>query len=317
MFKRSYAIIGTGAIGGYYGACLQQAGFPVHFLLRSDYEQVRERGLIIQSVKGNFTLPQVHAYADPSEMPSCDVVVVALKTTQNHILPKILPKIVRNDSIILVLQNGLGSEEEIATLVGQNCIIGGLCFICSNKVGAGEIHHLDYGKITLGEYKNNYSSCGITPQIKAISQDLQTAGIDIEVSEDLLLTRWQKLVWNIPYNGLSVVLDAMTNEMMAHSGTRKLIQQIMEEVALGAKSRDRVISNAFIQSRLEHTEKMTPYCTSMKIDYDLQRPLELEAIFAKPLQMAASAGIELPRIRMLYQQLQFLESKKKRVNVSF
>ena len=103
----------------------------------------------------------------------------------------------------------------------------------------------------------------------------------------------------------------MTNEMMAHSGTRKLIQQIMEEVALGAKSRDRAISDAFIQSRLQHTEKMKPYRTSMKIDYDLQRPLELEAIFAKPLQMATSARIELPRIRMLYQQLQFLESKKR------
>lgn len=310
MGKRSYGIIGTGAIGGYYGACLQKAGFPVHFLLRSDYEQVQKRGLIIQSVKGNFTLPQVNAYADASQMPPCDVVVVALKTTQNHILPKILPKVVKDDSIILVLQNGLGSEEDIAKILKQNCIIGGLCFICSNKVGAGEIHHLDYGKITLAQYQENYSHCGITPQMKAISQDLQTAGIDIELSEDLLLTRWQKLVWNIPYNGLSVVLNAMTNEMMAHSETRKLIEQIMEEVALGATSRNRIISDAFIQSRLQHTEKMKPYRTSMKIDYDLQRPLELDAIFAKPLQMAASAGIELPKIRMLYNQLQFLESQR-------
>jgi 2-dehydropantoate 2-reductase len=101
----------------------------------------------------------------------------------------------------------------------------------------------------------------------------------------------------------------MTNEIMAQSETRALIEAIMAEVALGAKSRDRVITDSFIQSRLQHTETMKPYRTSMKIDYDCQRPLELKAIFARPLEMAASAGIELPRITMLAQQLRFLQGQ--------
>jgi 2-dehydropantoate 2-reductase len=309
LHQRSYAMIGTGAIGGYYGACLQQAGFGVHFLLRSDYETVRKRGLIIKSVKGDFALPQVNAYRDTKEMPACDVVVVALKTTQNHLLAQILPQVLHENSIILVLQNGLGSEVDIAEMVGDIPIMGGLCFICSNKVGAGEVHHLDYGKITLAEYSKGYTACGMTPRLKELATDFQSAGIAIELSEDLLLTRWQKLVWNIPYNGLSVVLNAMTNEMMAQSEIRQLIEAIMTEVTLGAKSRNRLITDSFIQSRLQHTETMKPYRTSMKIDYDCQRPLELEAIFARPLEMATSAGIELPRITMLYQQLRFLQAR--------
>ena len=87
--NRTYAILGTGALGGYYGACLQRAGLDVHFLLRSDYEHVKEHGLIVESPDGDFTLPHVNAYQDVAKMPACDVVVVALKTTQNHLLPEI------------------------------------------------------------------------------------------------------------------------------------------------------------------------------------------------------------------------------------
>lgn len=79
MTYLKYAVIGTGAIGGYYGARLQQAGCEVHFLLRSDYAQVRENGLIIESISGDFALPEVNAYSDPAQMPPVDVVIVALK----------------------------------------------------------------------------------------------------------------------------------------------------------------------------------------------------------------------------------------------
>lgn len=156
MSKRSYAILGTGALGGFYGAKLQKAGLDVHFLLRSDYEYVSQSGLVIESKDGDFTLPQVNAYNDVEKMPQCDVVVVALKTTQNHLLPQMLPPVIRNDGVVLVLQNGLGVEEEVAKIVSNVSIIGGLCFLCSNKVGAGHIRHLDYGHVTLGEYASGY-----------------------------------------------------------------------------------------------------------------------------------------------------------------
>ncbi|GCL36881.1 hypothetical protein SR1949_19870 [Sphaerospermopsis reniformis] len=311
MGNLSYAIVGTGALGGFYGAKLQKAGNEVHFLVNSDYQQVIKHGLTIESKDGDFRLPQVQVYNQVEKMPSCDVVVVSIKTTQNHILTQILPPLVKDDSIVLVLQNGLGIETEIAQIVSNVNIIGGLCFLCSNKIAPGHIHHLDYGKITLGEYATNYNAVGITERMKAIFQDFENAGIEIELTEDLLLGRWKKLMWNIPYNGLSVILDATTDEIMADMYTRTLVEQLMKEVQLGAKSTGRIIPDSFIQTMLDYTVKMKPYRTSMKIDFDENRPLEVEAIVGNPLRIAAEHDVSLPLIRCLYQQLKFLDNRNR------
>ncbi|AHJ30636.1 putative 2-dehydropantoate 2-reductase [Nodularia spumigena CS-584] len=307
--ERRYAILGTGALGGFYGAKLQKAGLDVHFLLKSDYEHVSKSGLFVESKDGDFTLPQVNAYNDVNQMPQCDVVIVALKTTQNHLLPKLLPPVVKDTGVVLVLQNGLNIEEDIAQIVSNVQIIGGLCFLCSNKVGAGHIHHLDYGKITLGEYTPEYQPHPITDKIQQIANDFQNAGIPIELAADLLLARWQKLVWNIPYNGLSVILNATTDELMADADTRKLVEQLMNEVAAGAKTSGRIIPDKFIQTMLNYTLKMKPYRTSMKIDYDEHRPLEVEAIFGNPLKKVQAAGVNLPQISCMYHQLKFLNQR--------
>ncbi len=309
--NRSYAILGTGALGGYYGACLQGAGLDVHFLLRSDYEHVKEHGLIVESPDGDFTLPHVNAYQDVAKMPACDVVVVALKTTQNHLLPEMLPSVVKDEGVVLVLQNGLNIEEDVARIVGAQRVIGGLCFLCSNKVEQGHIRHLDYKEIKLGEYTPNYQPGGITERMRQIAGDFERAGIPIQLAEDLLLVRWQKLVWNIPYNGLSVVLNATTDELMADEDARSLVEQLMSEVVAGAAVAGRIIGDRVIQQMLDHTEKMTPYRTSMKVDYDEKRPLEVEAIVGNPLRSAIAAGANVPLISMLYHQLKFLDAKNR------
>ena len=306
----TYAVLGTGALGGFYGARLQQIGSEVHFLLHSDYEQVSQHGLRIESPDGNFTLPQVYAYRDVAEMPRCDVVMVALKTTQNHLLFRLLPSVVKEDGAVLVLQNGLGIEPAVAEIVGDDRVIGGLCFLCSNKIAPGHIHHLDYKKITLGEYRSNYAPAGISDRMQQIAQDFEQAGIPIELAEDLLTARWKKLVWNIPFNGLSVVLNAETDAMMADAAVRSIAQALMQEVLQGATACGRAINSNFIDAMLDHTAQMKPYRTSMKLDYDSGRPLELEAIFGNPLRMAAQNGVELSRIGMLYRRLVFLDRRR-------
>jgi len=265
---RSYAILGTGALGGFYGGRLQRAGLDVHFLVNSDYQQVCQSGLVVESVEGDFTLNPVKAYQDVQQMPSCDIVVVALKTTNNHLLPQLLPTILKDSGVVLILQNGLGVEAEVAEIIGDDRVMGGVCSICSNKVGPGHIRHLDYGKIVLGEYGPDYQPQGITKRMRQIAGDWERAGIEIEMATDLLLARWQKLVWNIPFNGLSVVLDARTDEIMASSEIRNLVEQLMREVVTGASSCDRPIPDSSIDKMLDHTENMKPYKTSMKLDYD-------------------------------------------------
>lgn len=306
--KTSFAIIGTGAVGGYYGGLLQRAGFDVHFLLRSDFDHVAEKGLRIDSVQGGFHLPKVNVYTDPKKMPRCNVVIIALKTTDNHALPNILPYVVKDNGIVLTLQNGLGSEEDIANYVNADQILGGLCFLCSNKVGAGHIRHLDYGLITLGEYRSDGQPGEITPRLKSVGADLKSAGISTQLIEDLALARWKKLVWNIPFNGLSVVQNVLTNELVKNPTSRLLCETLMNEVASASKACARPINPEFIQKMITYTEKMKAYAPSMKLDFDRGKPMEIESIYGEPLRRAKSKGITMPETERLYHQLLELNS---------
>ena len=298
--SRRYAIIGTGALGGFYGCRLQRAGCEVHFLLHSDYEHVAKQGLVCESKDGDFVLPKVHAYRDVREMPVCDVIIVALKATQNHLLPNLLPPA----GAVLLMQNGLGGEELLAGLVGPERVVSGLSFLCSNKVGPGHIRHLDYGQVALGEFATR----GPSDRLRSLAGDFERAGIPVKLLGDFRVARWNKLVWNIPYNGLSVVLNATTTALMAQAETRQLCEQIMWEVVADARACGVPVDAAIAGQMLEHTVKMTPYRTSMKIDFDEHRPMEVEAIFGNPLRAAQAAGQESPRLATLYRQLMFLDA---------
>lgn len=310
MAARRYAIIGTGAIGGYYGACLQRSGIEVHFLLHRDYAWVAQQGLVVNSVNGDFALPRVNAHATTATMPSVDVVVIALKTTQNHLLPALLPPLLGPTTAVLTLQNGFDIESDLAW-VGDRPIVGGLCFICANKIGPGTIRHLDYGRLLLGAHRADHQPAGISPLLQGLQADFAAANIATEVTADLRLARWHKLMWNIPFNGLSVVMNATTDEMMTDPSLRYLAEQLMLEVEEAARcdgdrlspGQHRHLPPGLRPQMLAHTEQMPPYRTSMKIDLDEGRPLEVEAILGKPLRAAQAAGATVPKIDMLYHQV--------------
>ncbi len=307
---RSYAMIGTGALGGFCGARLQKSGLKVHFLLNRDYHHVRQHGLVIESPNGDFKLPHVQAYSSDRlpEMPRCDVVVIALKTTKNDWLQWQLPNLLKPNGVVLVLQNGLGIEADIAHIVGSDRVIGGICFICSTKVAPGHIRHIEYDLITLADYAPDYQTVEISDRVRQIGSDFEQAGFLVSLTDDLLLARWQKLVCNIPFNGLSVVLNATTSEIMADSHARDLVEQIMQEVVAIAATQGCKIPSDYIQKRLHYIAQIKSFRTSMKMDYDARQPMEIEALIGNPLRVAQKAGVFVPQIAMLYQQLKFLDA---------
>jgi 2-dehydropantoate 2-reductase len=313
--KRSYAIVGLGAIGGYYGARLAAAGHTVHFLARSDADHVRRNGLIVDSPFGDIRLPSVSVFTTPEEVPPVDVVVLAVKTTDTEQAAKSISPMVRDGTVVLVLQNGLGVEGPIAELLGATPVVGGMCFICSNKVAPGHIRHLDYGAVTVGEHTDDPGGAGITPAVDAIASDLEEAGLPTSRIENLVSGRWRKLVWNIPYNGLSVVLDAGTDELMRDPATRALVEALMIEVVAAADACGHRIEADFIDYMMRTTDKMTPYKTSMKLDYEGQRPLEIETIYGAPIRTARAAGYEMVQTEALHAQLQFLDARNRGVDL--
>ena len=297
-----YGIIGTGAIGGYYGAKLAHAGQEVHFLLRSDYEYVKQHGLQVDSCDGSFHLDDVNAYQRPEDMPVCDVVLVCLKSVNNSKLPALLPPLLHDRTLVVLIQNGIGVEEDVQKMFPDVQLAAGLAFICSAKTQPGIVSHQCYGSINLADY-----SCRDEALIQAVVDEFREAGIEtglVEYHE----ARWKKAVWNMPFNGMTVALHTQTDLLLKNKSTRQLIREQMMEVVttaqhLGVKN----IDESFVDKMIEMTDAMTPYSPSMRLDYDFHRPMEIYYIYSRPLEIAREAGCRMSKLEMLEAELRFLE----------
>lgn len=313
-FNPKIALIGTGALGGFYGGLLASAGSQVQFLAHSDVEWIRKNGLKVDSISGDFHLPNVDVFSDTSTMQTADIILIALKATQNFLLPNILAPLLHKNSVIVTLQNGLGIEEQLAKWFPHHTIMGGLCFLCANKVGPGHIDHLDYGAVRFGALDPEDAKAQIT--LKQIEELFKNAGIQTFTTASLKKARWQKLIWNIPFNGLSVLLKTTTDVLLNNPSTTQLATELMHEVVALAKIDGIEIENAFCDKMITDTRKMTPYKTSMYLDYENGRPLELDTMYATPLLRGAPKNWNqltphpiAPRIQMLAQTLQFLSKR--------
>lgn len=296
-----YAILGTGAIGGYYGARLAQSGQEVHFLLHSDYDFVRDHGLYVDSCDGSFHLPAVNAYRSTKDMPPVDVVLVCLKSTNNHLLAQLLPPLLGKDTVVVLIQNGIGVEADVQTLFPQAQLVAGLAFICSAKTEPGRVNHQCYGSINLGNY-----SCRDPQRVQDIVDQLRVAGIEAGIVE-YHQARWKKAVWNMPFNGMTVALNTRTDLLLSNAATRALIYDQMLEVISAAQHLGVTgLDATFADLMMQMTDDMTPYSPSMKLDYDFHRPMEIHYIYTRPLQIAREAGFRMPKLEMLEAELKFL-----------
>src|SRR3954468_783382 len=137
--RSSIAIVGSGALGSYYGARLALAGNDVRFLMRGELAAVRERGLTLREKDGTHHLENVAAFATPEEIGAVDLVFITLKTTANAELARLLPPLLGPGTLVVTLQNGLGNEENVASVVGEQRVLGGLCFIAVTRSAPGEL----------------------------------------------------------------------------------------------------------------------------------------------------------------------------------
>ena len=310
--KPTIGIIGTGAIGGFYGVMLARAGFDVHFLLRSEFSAVAEHGLHIDSAPhGALTLNPVQAYSSAEDMPPCDWLLVGAKTTSNAGLAPAIIQAAAPNAKVLLLQNGLDVEDSLRALLPDTLhLLGGLCLICVHRTGPGAITHQALGAVNVGYHSG---PAGDEQARMAIVEEgaglFRSAGIDSQAMANLQQARWQKLVWNIPYNGLSVLLGAGTTALMADADSRELIKALMAEVVRGAKACGHDMPAGYADYLFMMTEKMPDYWPSMHHDFLHKRPLELAAIYARPLAVAKAAGCELPRIEALYRSLSFIDRR--------
>lgn len=302
-----YGVIGVGAIGGYYGSKLAHDGQEVHFLSHSDYQFVKEKGMQIDSCDGSFHIDRPYVYCQPADMPPCDVVLVGLKTINNHLLKELLPPMLHERTLVVLIQNGIGVEDDVQTMFPNVQLAAGLAFICSAKTEPGRVNHQCYGQINLGNF-----SCRDQSLLQQVADDFNHSGVKaglVEYHE----ARWKKAVWNMPFNGMTVALHTQTDLLLKNPSTRQLIREQMMEVIttarhLGVKN----IDGTFADKMIEMTDEMVPYSPSMRLDYDFHRPMEIGYLYTRPLQIAREAGHPMPKLEMLEAELRFLGNEQQK-----
>src|SRR5439155_13586586 len=263
-------VVCCGALGSYYGAKLGRAGREVHLLLRSDYAAVRRNGVQVRSVEGDFHVQPKCARA-AAEIGVCDLVLIGLKTTANHQFPRLLPPLVGAKTAVMTLQNGLGNEAQMAALFGPEKILGGLCFVCLNRVEPGVIHHLAHGTIVMGEHQR-----WPEPRTHELASMFRHAGVPCKVTDNLERAHWEKLVWNIPFNGLGVAsaagYDAVasgreirsarreecltTDRLLGEPRWEKLVRELMLEVIATARALGFRVEDSIAGKQIERTRTM-------------------------------------------------------------
>ena len=318
------AVVGCGAVGSFYGAKLARAGHEVHFLLRSDYDTVRRKGVFIRSPQGDFHV-QPKCANSPEQIGVCELVLIGLKTTANDQFSKLLPPLVNSSSALLTLQNGLGNEEALAQLFPDDQIMGGLCFVCLNRLEPGLINHIEHGLVVLGEFHRFPE-----PRTHDIASMFRHAGVACKVTDTLERAHWEKLAWNIPFNGLGVAsaagYEALFNEntpgfplgpclttdrLLSDPKWERLTRELMSEVIAAANALGFVLPDDLVERQIERTRSMGAYKASTLIDFERGQPLELQSLFLEPLKKAQKADVPVPHLQGLCRVLTKLENSRR------
>jgi 2-dehydropantoate 2-reductase len=299
--------------------------------LRSDYDVVRRQGVLVRSPDGDFQV-RPHCARRPEEIGRADLVLIGLKTTANEGFTKLLPPLVGPGTAVLTLQNGLGNEDNLARLFPIEQIMGGLCFVCLNRVAPGVIQHIGYGQVVLGEFQRRAE-----PRTHDLADRFRAAGVSCTVTDDLARAHWQKLVWNIPFNGLGVAsvagFDALaqsssspqpsaldqslttsgeclsTDRLLADARWAGLVRELMLEVIAAARALGFDVPDALADRQIERTRSMGAYRASTLIDFERGQPLELRSLFLEPLRQATRAGLAVPRFSALCGVLMELDQR--------
>lgn len=302
---RKIAIVGSGSIGLYYGIRLALGGAEVRFLLRADLDAVRARGSLILKQSGEVAeLRPALVFGSTAEIGPVDLVVVTLKTTNNAALPRLLPPLLGPQTAILTLQNGLGSDEALAGLFGAERIIGGLAYIGCTRTAPGEVTCHHSSSLTLGEFARPPAE-----RTRSLAAQFAAAGVQTKVAENLDSARWHKLVWNVPFNGLSIAAGGVTTDRIcADPLLTAEARALMAEVQTGGRRLGHEIPDDFLQHQVDVTPLLGPYRTSSLVDFQSGRDVEIEPIWGEPLKRAQAAGAVLPRLSLLHSLLRSVTS---------
>lgn len=295
------AILGAGAIGCYYGSRLALAGNDVYFFMRGDRDYVKDHGINVESILGNMRVDNPKLPASTEETGPMDMVLITWKTTSNHQLARLLPPLLKPETLVVSLQNGMGNAEMMKLATKGHKLFCGVCFISSFRTGPGQVKHTANGAISLAPA---FSEPELIPDAEFIAATFKKADIPVKVFANSEAVMWNKVIWNVPFNGLSIVRDgADVHEILTSEGGEQLIRDIMQDVMNAAAACGHPLRSDTIDRQIEVTYAMGHYRPSSGIDFLKKRPVEFKSIWMIPYDLAVKAGADLPHWKELNEQL--------------
>ena len=308
MKKTEILIVGTGAVGSYFGGKLEQENTRVSALCRSDFDIAKEKGLEVQSYKGDFIFKPAEVVRNAAQLSVVpDYIVICLKVLPEIDIAGIIGDAVGPDTAIVLIQNGIDIEKEVAVAFPNNELISGIAFIAISRIQTGVAKHTGSGRLILGNYPQ-----GVTDKTKFLGYLWQKAEVPCDLSDKVTKDRWQKMVWNAAFNPISVLGGrADSLQMVDVPESESLVKQVMKEVLVLAKATGNELPEKLIEGIIAGNRKMRPFKTSMLVDYEMGRSMETDAILGNAISIAHGLNIDVPYLESLFGLMKLQEAVNK------
>jgi len=306
-----FVIFGAGGVGGFYGGMVARCGHEVVFIARGEHlRAMKEKGLTVKSFKhGEFNVKEnkkVKFTDNPKEAGKADVVLVCVKSYDTEEIAPLIKPMLKEDTVVVSVQNGIENEEILAKYLGKEHVLGATAFVGTYVSEPGVVVHEAAGLLEIGELSGELSE-----RVKRLVEEMKKCGIEARVSKDINYTLWKKLVWNVAFNPYSVVTKATVGEMLSFPETYEILRNLMLECyrvaeAYGVKLKPRTMENY-----LKSTPDLMNYKTSMLLDFEKGKPIEIEGITGALIRKAEKKNIPVPYNRCVYGTVKLLDKKRK------
>jgi 2-dehydropantoate 2-reductase len=299
------AVMGAGAVGGYFGARLAAASNDVAFIARGRHLTAMQRGgLTVESPHGNLHIRDALCTEDPTQVGTVELILFCVKSYDTESAAQSLAPMMGRNTVILSLQNGVDNADKLAQLWGSDRILAGVVYIGSELLVAGRIKHSAGGRIVFG---------GLDGQIhqatQAIERVLSSAQIPCEVHREIRNVQWRKLLWNAPFCAISCMTRATAKEIVESDSLTKLALDCMMEVREAAKSQAVDLDPALFDETLNFSKSLGDFKPSMLQDLEAGKPLEYEAFNGIVVELLRQTGKKAPTNQVFYGALKYLDKK--------
>jgi 2-dehydropantoate 2-reductase len=296
------AVFGAGAVGGYFGGRLAQAGEEVALIARGEHLQaLRDRGLRVDSIVGDFAIRPVQATDDPAQVGAVDAVLVGVKAWQVTEAALAMRPLIGPETFVLPLQNGVEAPHQLAAALGAEHVMGGLCKIISSLVGPGHIRHAGMAPpyVALGELDNRPSE-----RVERLRRAFERAGFTAEIPPDIHVAMWEKFLFIASFSGVGAATRAPIGVLRSRPETRHMLEQAMGEVLAVAQARGIALTEESISRTMALIDGLPPGGTaSMQRDIVAGRPSELEAQNGAVVRLGQEVSVATPLHAFIYHSL--------------